>query len=51
MSLHEEINKLKRIRRETSNSEIEELLKNLVKSLETIQSTLNDLEVRLQKID
>ncbi len=51
MSLNNEIDKLKRIRRETSNSEIEELLKNLVKSLETIQSTLNDLEVRLQKID
>jgi len=51
MSLFNEINKLKRIRRETSNSEIEELLKNLVKSLETIQNTLNNHEVRLQKID
>jgi DNA-binding ferritin-like protein len=50
MSLHNEINKLKRIRRETSNSEIEELLKNLVESLETIQNTLNNHEVRLQKI-
>ena len=40
---------LKRIRRETSNSDIEELLKNLVKSLETIQNTLNDHEVRARQ--
>ena len=51
MSLDDEINTLKRIIMETSNSEIEELLKNLVKSLETIQNTLNNHEVRLQKID
>ena len=51
MSLDNEINTLKRIIMETSNSEIEELLKNLVKSLETIQNTLNNHEVRLQKID
>ncbi len=51
MSLDNEIDKLKRIRRETSNSEIEELLKNLVESLETIQNTLNNHEARLQKID
>jgi hypothetical protein len=48
MSLNNEIEKLKRIRTETSNHEMEELLKNLVKSLETIQSTLNDHAVRLQ---
>ena len=51
MALNDEIDKLKRIRMETSNHEIEEMLKNLVKSLETIQSTLNKHEVRLQKIN
>jgi len=51
MSLQDEINKLNRIRRETSNYEIEELLRNLVKSLETIQDKLNEHEDRLYKID
>ena len=51
MSLSNEISKLKRIRSETSSHEIDDLLKNLVKSLELIEETLNDHEVRLKEFE
>ena len=51
MSLNNEINKLNRIRSETSSHEVEELLKNLVKSLEIIEKTLNDHEARLLEFE